>query len=151
MIQRVLQIIYDSFYATGGKWPSRVYLERELNRQSDRRLDVVDVVKILQHIPPALLKPVSGAAGDLAPAEKLVLTLEGIARCSRSRDDVENTLAAVKWLARRAEHPDLSDEQDQRGVRFTISQLAEAVALSVDSDQKAISRLISILESEGWI
>ena len=144
-IQQVLQTVYDHFYATGGTWPSLGHLQRMLNRQYNRR---IDAVQVLQHISPTLLKPLS--TGFPVPGEKLVLTLQGIARCSGSGDDVENSLTAVRWLARRAEHSDLVDEQDERGVRFTVSQLAEAVSLSLDSDQEAIGRLIAILKSEGW-
>lgn len=126
MIQQVLQIVYDHFYATGGTWPSLGYLQRTLNRQNDRRIDASQIVR---RIPPTLLKQLSSAYP--APTELLILTLEGIKRCSGSLDDVENSLTAVNWMARWAERPGLSDENDKRGMHFTISQLAEGVWSSV--------------------
>jgi hypothetical protein len=99
---------------------------------------------------PVLLKSFSSSVGYPALTEKVVLTFAGMERCSGSGEDIENTLTAVKLLSRRAEHADPSDEEEP-GVRFTISQLIDAVSLSLDSDQAAVSRLLAILESEGWI
>lgn len=148
MKQQVLQIVFDRFYGDGGTWPTLGYVQRSLNRQNGSR---VDVVRIVQHIPVTLLKPLPIIAAYPRPTEKLILTAEGIERCTGSSEDVENFLTAVKWLARRADRSDPSGYLGERGVRFTESQLAEAVSLSLDADQKAVSRLLAILESEGWL
>ena len=148
MTQQVLQIVYDRFYNDGGVWPTLGYLERELNRQRGR---TVDAVRIVQRIPATLLKPLPSRHHYPAPTERLVLTAEGIERCTGSGEDIENLITAVKWLAKMAERADLSDDQGEPGVRFTIRQLAEAVPLSSDADQNAVNRLVAILQSEGWV
>ena len=148
MTQQVLQIVFDRFYGDGGTWPALGYVQRTLNRQSGSR---VDAVRIVQRIPGTLLKPLPITAGYPRPTEKLILTAEGIECCTGSSEDIENFLTAVKWLAKRADRSDLSGNQGERGVRFTPSQLAEAVSLSLDTDQKAVSRLLAILEAEGWL
>jgi hypothetical protein len=85
------------------------------------------------------------------PTERLILTAEGIERCTGGSEDIENFLTAVKWLAKRADRSDLSGYQGECGVRFTPSQLAEAISLSLDTDRKAVGRLLAILEAEGWL
>jgi hypothetical protein len=146
MTQQVLQIVYDRFCSDGGVWPTLGCLQRELNRQSG---NTVDAVRILQGIPASLLNSLPGTHHYPAPIERLVLTAEGIARCTGSGEDIENLVTAVKWSAKNLERADLSHVQGALGVRFTIRQLAEAVSLSPDSDQDAVSRLVVILQSEG--
>jgi hypothetical protein len=48
MRQRVLQLIYDPFYGSGGTWPVLGDLQRALNRQGDSN---VDATRIVQRIP----------------------------------------------------------------------------------------------------
>ena len=147
MRQRVLQLIYDLFYGSGGTWPVLGDLQRALNRQGDSE---VDATRILQRIPAKLLKPLSSADGYPAPSEKVILTAEGIERCTGSAEDIANLVIAVKWLARLAERSG-SGDYGERGMRFTTHQLAEAVSLSPESDQNSVSRLVEILLAEGWV
>jgi len=148
MAGQILQLIYDRFYDDGGVWPTLGYLQRALNRQSANR---IDAARIVQRVPAALLKPLPSANGYPAPTERLVLTAEGIERCIGSGEDIENFIAAIKWLVKMAERADLSDDQGEHGLRFTNRQLAEAVSLSSGSDQNAVHRLVAILQSEGWV
>lgn len=148
MTQRVLQLSYDRFYADGGEWPTFGYLHRALSRQAGTD---VDVARIVRQVSPKLLKPLRSTDGYPAPAEKLLLTVEGIKRCRGSEDDIANFVLAVRWLGRRAGRSDLSGEQDERGMRFTTRQLAEAVSLSLGSDRNSVNRLVSILQAEGWV
>jgi len=148
MTQQVLELIYGLFYGSGGIWPTLGDLQRALNRRGNSG---VDAVHLVQHIPAMLLKPVPCANAYPAPTEKLILTVEGIERCAGSGQDIENFIIAVKWLARRAERSDVSGDQGELGVRFTTCQLAEAVSLSLDADQDAVSRVVAILQSEGWV
>jgi hypothetical protein len=146
--QQVLQTVYDRFYGSGGTWPTLGYLQRTLNRQSNSNLDAVQIV---QHIPKSLLKVLPPVNGYPAPTTKLILTIEGIERCSGSGEDIRNFIKAVTWLAGRADRFDLSSDQGERGVRFTSRQLAEAVPLSVSKDRKAVSRLLAMLRAEGLL
>src|SRR5690242_7169879 len=98
--QLALDAIYDLFRGVGGMHPSVGDLQHEFNRQGNSSLDAVQVVR---HIPPTLLKPLPIAAGYPAPAERLILTVEGIERCAGSGQDIENFVIAIKWLARQAD------------------------------------------------
>jgi len=144
--QQVLQTIYDLFHGSGGTFPMLGDLQRELNRRNGRSLDAA---RIVRRIPAALLKPVCYTDGYPAPTAKLVLTVEGIARCVGSGEDVENFVTAVQWLARLAGRSN-SAGQVERGIRYTAQQLADAVSLSMESDYEAINRLVAILQAEGW-
>lgn len=145
--RQVLQLVYDLFYGNGGTWPSLGDLQRALNRQGKSS---VDAARIVQRIPMTLLKPLSSAAGYPAPSERVILTAEGIERCTGSAEDIANLVIAVKWLARLAERCD-SEDYGERGMRFAAHQLAEAVSLSLESDRDSVNRLVAILLAEGWV
>lgn len=144
--QQVLQTTYDLFYGSGGNWPVLGDVQRELNRRNSRSLDAA---RIVRRIPATLLKPLRSADGYPSPTERLVLTVEGIARCVGSGEDIENFLTAVRWLAKRAARSNTTG-QGERGIRYTTQQLADAVSLSLEADPKAVNRLIAILQAEGW-
>ena len=148
MTQRVLQLIYDLFCGSGGMWPTLAHLQRALDRQGNSN---VDAARVVERIPARLLKPSGSAAGYPASAGQLTLTVEGIRRCTRSDEDIANFMAAVRWLARRAEHADLAGDASEPGMRFTTLQLAEAVPLSIESDGQSIRRLVAILQVEGLV
>jgi hypothetical protein len=147
MQQQVLQHVYDLFYGSGGTWPALGDLQRALNRQGNRGVDAAEIV---QRTPTTLLKPLISTDGYPAPSERVILTAEGIVRCAGSAEDITNFVIAVRWLARLAERSD-SESYDQRGIRFTTHQLAEAVSLSLESDPNSVNRLVAILLSEGWV
>jgi len=147
MTQQVLQLVYNLFYESGGTWPALGDLQRALNRQGNGS---EDAALIVQRIPAALLKPLRTTDGYPAPSEKVILTAEGIERCAGSAEDIDNLVIAMKWLARLMERPE-SKDHGEYGMRFTTDQLAEAVALSVESDPHSISRLVAILLAEGWV
>lgn len=141
--QQALQTVYDLFYGSGA-WPGLSDLQVELNHRNRRS---VDAARIVQPIPAALLKPLHYTDGYPVPTERLVLTIEGIARCVGGGEDTGNFVTAVRWLARRAERSDSTD-QDESLIRFTKRQLADAVSLSLEADPKAVNRLIAILQAE---
>jgi hypothetical protein len=145
--QEVLQLIYDPFVGNGGRWPTLGDLQRALKRQGNRHVDAFEVV---QRIPPTFLNPLSNVNTYPAPTEKLILTVEGIERCTGSGDDIENFLIALKLLVRWTDRSDLSGGPED-GIRFTSQQLAEAVSLLTDADEQAINRLIAILCAEGLV
>jgi hypothetical protein len=144
--RQILAITYSHFHSTGGEWPTLGYVQRELNRRSEKGTDVVRAVR---RIPTALLKPLP--TGDHYPAltEVVILTAEGIRHSPGSGEDIGNLTASVRWLVRLTERANVSAEEGLLGVRFTIRQLADAVSLSVETDRKAIDRLLAILQSEG--
>jgi hypothetical protein len=146
--QQVLQFVYDRFFESGGVWPTLRDLQRALNC---RRRRSVDAARVVQRIPATLVKPLSSGHGYPAPTEKLILTVEGIERCAGSGEDIENVMTAVKWLAKLVERSAPPRGQSERGLRFTVHQLADAVSLSADKDRKAVARLIAILQAEGWV
>jgi hypothetical protein len=146
--QRVLQLIYDLFYGSGGVWPELRDLQRALNRQCHSG---VDAGRIVRCIPATLLKPPRSVEDYPAHSERLILTAEGIERCAGSSEDVTNLVIAVKWLARLVGRSDSSSARGERGVPFTTRQLAEAVSLPLESDSGSINRLLAILEVEGWV
>lgn len=143
MMKRILQLIYDLFYGSGGVWPTLADLQRELDRQD---YGTVVAARIVQQIDAALLKPISGSNGYPRPTEPLILTAAAIKRCSGSAEDIAHLLTALRWLGRRAEQ---SDTANDHGMRFTTRQLAEAVPVDLGSD--ALYRLLAILEAEGWV
>lgn len=147
MTQQILQLVYDLFYSSGGTWPTLGDLQRALNQRGNYGLDAAWIV---QRIPARLLKPSSSSDGYPSPFERVILTAEGIERCFRSGEDIANFVIAVKWLARLAEQP-RSRDYGGRGMRITYQQLAEAVPLSLESDQNSVSRLVEILLTEGWV
>jgi hypothetical protein len=143
--RQVLQAIYDLFYGSEGAWPRLGDLQLELSRRYNRK---VDAARIVRRIPATLLKPLRYTDDYPAPTERLVLTVEGIARCVGSGEDIENFVTAVRWLARRAERSDSTDPGKRR-IRFTTRQLADAVSLSLEADPEAVHRLVAILQAEG--
>lgn len=144
--QKVLQLVYDLFCNNGGTWPTLGDLQRTLNRQRSSE----DAALIVRSIPATLLKPLRSTDGYPAPSEMIILTAEGIERCKGSAEDIDNLVIAVKWLARLVERSD-SNDYAKSGMRFTAQQLAEAVALSLESDRNSMSRLVAILMAEGWV
>ncbi len=50
--QKILQLVYDLFYRSGGTWPLLGDLQRELNRQGNSGMDAA---RIVQRIPVTLL------------------------------------------------------------------------------------------------
>lgn len=148
MAHQVPQLIYDLFYGSGGTWPTLAQLQRELDR---RAYGNVDAALVVRHIPPAILRPLSSYDGYPAFTEELVITAEGIRRCEGSDKDITNFLKAVRWLGEQARYPDLTSGDRDRGMAFTVAQLAEAVSLSLDSDPGSVNRLLAILKAEGWV
>jgi len=146
--QKVLQLIYDPFVGNGGTWPTLGDLQRALKRQGNRHVDAFEVV---QRIPPTFLNPLSNVDTYPAPTEKLILTIEGIERCTGSGEDIENFLIALKLLVRWTDRSDLAGGPGEDGIRFTSQQFAEAVSLLTDADEQAINRLIAILRAEGLV
>jgi hypothetical protein len=147
MTQRVLQFVYDFFYGNGGTWPALADLQRFFDRQGKN----VNTAQIVQRIPATLLLPVPSTDGYVSPAAKLMLTVEGIERCARSGEDIKNFVAVVDSLAERMQRGELSHGQDDRSVRITIRQLAEAASLSLKADEPALHRLMAMLIAEGLI
>lgn len=146
--QKVLQLIYDLFVGNGGTWPTLGDLQRALKRQGNRHVDAFEVV---QRFPLTFLNPLSNVNTYPAPSEKLILTIEGIERCTGSGEDIENFLITLKLLVRWTDRSDLAGGPGEDGIRFTSQQFAEAVSLLTDADEQAINRLIAILRAEGLV
>lgn len=146
MVRLILQLVYDLFYDAGGIWPPLADLQQALNRLG---YDKVVAARIVQQIDAVLLKPLDSSIGYPPPTERLILTAEAIKRCANSAEDIANLLAAVRWLGRRMEQLHSTANQNERGMRFTTQQLAEAVP--VDLNSAALRRLVAILQAEGWI
>jgi hypothetical protein len=147
LTQIVLQLGYEKFCASGGTWPVLGDVQRDLNRGGNGSADAAQIV---QRIPVTFLKPLGITDGYPAPFEEVILTAEGIERCVGSAEDIDNLVIAVKWLARRAERT-IRKDYSQHGMRFTVDQLADAVSLSLRSDENCVNRLLSILLAEGWV
>ncbi|MDQ2815012.1 MAG: hypothetical protein M3Z75_24965, partial [Actinomycetota bacterium] len=113
-----MQLIYDPFAGNGGTWPTLGDLQRALKRQGNRHVDAFEVV---QRIPPTFLNPLSNVNTYPAPAEKLILTIEGIERCTGSGEDIENFLITLKLLVRWTDRSDLAGGPGEDGIRFTVS------------------------------
>jgi hypothetical protein len=148
MTQQALDLIYRLFYDSGGIWPTLRDLQRALKRQGHGNVDAFEIV---QHIAAKFLEPLPNANTHPAPTEKLILTIEGIERCAGSGEDIENFLITLKLLVRWTDRPDLAGDPGEGGIRFTAHQLAEAVSLLTDADERAIHRLIAILRAEGLV
>lgn len=144
----VLQRIYGLFDGAGGRWPSLRELKLALIHDG---IDDVDAVRIVRHIPPELMKPLSHRNGYRAMHEELVLTAEGINICMGSFEDIDNLVSATRWLARWVERADLPSGQPESGISFTFQQLAMGVPLSLDTDSHAIGKLLALMEAEGWV
>jgi len=145
MVRLILQLVYDLFYGAEGIWPTIADLQQALDRCGHG--DVV-AVRIVRQIDAALLKPLDTVNGYPPSLQQLTLTAESIKRCTNSAEDIANLLAAVRWLGRRMELLQATANQSERGMRFTIQQLAEAVPLDLHS--AALRRLVAILQAEGW-
>jgi hypothetical protein len=148
MTQRVLQLIYDFFYGSGGIWPTLADLQQALNRQGGSK---VDAARVIRHVPATLLRPLNNSDSYPSATNKLILTAEGVNRCAGSDKDIANFLKAVAWLASRVAQSTSADNQDEHAMPFTTRQLAEAVPLSLNSDPNSIRRLVAILQAEGWV
>ncbi len=145
-VRLILQLVYKLFRHAEGIWPTIADLQQALN---DAGYYEVDAVRIVQQIDVTLLKPMDTPSGFPLPMTRLTLTAEAIKRCANSAEDIANLLTALKWLSRRMEQLHSAADQSERGMRFTIQQLAEAVPLDLHS--AALRRLVAILQAEGWI
>lgn len=144
--RRTLQLVYDLFYGSGGVWPSVGRVQQVLDHQGGC---AIDVSRVVRRMPTRVMRPLHDSGGYIPASAELVLTAEGVARCTGSQEDITNLVIAVKWLARRMKHAALSGAPDLYGAYFTISQLAAAVSL--EPDRTAVNRLAAILQAEGWI
>ena len=90
---RVVQAAYDGLRASG-TWPKFGEIDRQLDRGSRR----LDAGRIIQDIPASVLQPLGtpAAAGLESPMR---LTIEGVAVCKDSADDIDLFVRAVRWMA----------------------------------------------------
>jgi hypothetical protein len=95
-VEDIRQVIYNRFRERGGEWPDFDSLQRWLSRF--RGINVADM---LDSIPDSLMKPVSQIEGSPDPSGKMVLSIEGVACCRGSDDDVQYFLEAVQWMVQR--------------------------------------------------
>lgn len=146
IVQEILQIIYNSFRENGGTWPTFDHVERILNRYAK-----TNAVAILNRIPSTLIKPIELTDGRPSPTGQIILSVEGIAVCRGSDDDVSNFIAAVQWMVRRESNYDSAPPRASSGVPLSAAALAEDLAMPLVSDPKSIDRLIALLRAEGLV
>jgi hypothetical protein len=146
--QKVLQAIYMWLLAHGGESPLLDSLDRDLNRLTDKPIDTIG---ILDRLSPRFIKPLSHFHGRPDPRGRVVLRLEGVARCQASDDDTRRFLAAVNWMIRKNKGYDPAPEKIGCGMPISAEQLASELELPLRSDPDSIKRLMALLEAEGLI
>jgi hypothetical protein len=145
-VQKTLQVVYRRFFERGGQWSNFDYIQRWLKRYAE-----IDAGKIIQSIPETLLKSVDGPDGKPDPLAPMVLSVEGVACCYGSDDDIYNFMAAVKLMAQRYWEYDPPEDKAGCGIPITVEELIVGLALPVTSDPNCAERLIALLEAEGLI
>jgi hypothetical protein len=126
--QRILQAVYDVFRREGS-WPTFGEVDRALYR-GRRRLDVLASART---IPKSFLLPVAYGGTVPSPDAPMRLTLQGVAACEGSADDVALFLRALRWMA-------------QREIRFRPQPAAETTEVVVTSQQ--VSRSLRLTRAE---
>jgi hypothetical protein len=144
-VDEVLQLVYNWFREHGGEWPDFDTIERWLGKFRG-----LDAIQIVNSIPETLLTPLNYAGGRPDPKGKMVLSVEGVARCRGSDDDVHNFVAALRWMV---QHDEDYDPPQGRagGVPISAEELAEELRLPLISDSKSIRRLVALLNAEGLV
>ena len=81
----------------------------------------------------------------------MVLSIEGVARCRGSDDDVQYFLEPVKWMVQRDN--DYDPPEGREGLRTPITkvELATELKLPLFTDSKSIARLLALLRAEGLV
>jgi hypothetical protein len=145
-VEDILQVIYNRFRDRGGEWPDFDSIQRWISRF--RGINIADM---LDSIPDSLMKPVSQIEGSPDPSGKMVLSIEGVALCRGSDDDVQYFLEAVQWMVQRDN--DYDPPEGRTGLRtpITIDELATDLRLPLFTDSKSIVRLLALLRAEGLV
>jgi hypothetical protein len=146
--REALQAIYRWQLAHGGESPPLDSLDRELNRLRDKPLDTAG---ILGRLSPRFVKPLSYVDGRPDPRGKVVLRLEGVARCQGSDNDIKRFMAAVRWMIRKNKRYDPPPEKIGCGMPISTEELASELDLPLMSDPDSIKRLMALLEAEGLV
>jgi hypothetical protein len=145
-IEETLQVVYNLFREHGGEWPNFDYIQRWLSRF--RQLDANQIVA---SIPDTLMKPLSYIDGQPDPLAKMVLSVEGVARCRGSDDDIHNFLGALQFLVQWDNDYDAPRDRTEWRTPISTKKLADELRLPLVSDSNSLARLIALLAAEDLI
>jgi len=140
---RVIQAVYDRLRESG-TWPRFGEIDRQLDSGPRR----IDVGQAIQHIPSSLLQPL-GSPPAASLEYPMRLTLEGVARCKGSEDDVSLFLRALRWMARRERNFKPATADGIAAATVDSQQLMRALKISKRCIAD-VSRLGVILMVERW-
>jgi len=146
--QEVLQALYMWRLAHGGESPPLDSFDRDFNRLRDKP---VDTINILSRLSPRFVKPLRYADGRPDPRSRVILRLEGVARCRGSDDDIRRFMAALQWMIRQNKRYDPPPEKIGCGMSISAEQLSTELELPLRSDPDSIKRLMALLEAEGLV
>lgn len=143
---RVVQAVYDSFRELS-TWPKFGEIDRQL-RRSRRPLDAGRVV---QDIPDTVLQPLGGPP-SASTDYPMRLTLEGVAQCKRSEDDVDLFLRALRWMATRERRFVPAAGADTTMAAADSQQFMRAMKIQRTrmNDVQRLGRLLMV-ERWGWL
>lgn len=140
---RVVQAVYDYFHETG-TWPRFGEIDRRLDR-GRRRLDAG---RIVEGIPGSILQPL-GSPPAASLEYPMRLTLEGVARCAGSDDDVALFLRALRWMARQERQFQPATASEGAGARADSQQFMRGLKIAKRRTLD-VQRLGAILMVERW-
>lgn len=146
--QEVMQATYTWFRDHSGEWPHFDGIDRRLNRY---RAKPLDTARIIRRIPQRYLKPLNYIDGRPDPAGKVVLRLEGVARCQGSDDDVNRFMAALRLMAQKDRSYDPPPDKIGCGIPISAQWLAIELELPLMSEPHSIRRLVALLETEDLV
>jgi hypothetical protein len=139
----VLQAIYDRF-RIDGTWPTFITVDRPLRRSGG-----LDTGAVVQQIPESLLLRPRPGNFRPGPSDPLRLTVPGIAACDGSRDDVENFVRLLRWLAQKELEHEPADSDSSVMPRSTSEEARQYLRIP-EADPVPLRRLYAMLQLDHW-
>jgi hypothetical protein len=140
--QRVLELVWDSWHTTG-EWPVFGYVEAKLDSEYDSALK--DVVATF---PQGLLWGISPYAQQ---ADKVALTVAGLAHCQSAGADLDVFLQTVRYLVERRRRFTPSTPTQAENLKVTSEEVTSEFDRSGGVPSGAVSRMYDLLMQDPFI
>lgn len=141
--RQLLQAVYDKFRADG-TWPTFISVDRPM-----RRAKAMDTGAVVQTIPESLLLRPRPGNYRPNPDDLLRLTIEGIAACDGSDDDIDHFVRLLRWLAEKEVDFEPTPGAVETMPRVTSAEVRAHLDLH-ETDIGPLRRLYAMLQLDHW-
>ena len=143
--RRLLELIYDAF-ARLGEWPMFQYVAPQLWREGAEPRDLFFRLSERGFLLPSFKRR---EASQLREETKVSITLLGLTYLPAAADDIRNFVAAVRYIAQRADNfrPTSPTELE----RLTITSEEVRLELQLQIGDPAILRQGALISNEAWM